>query len=80
MKSTKLRETLNSELRDKQRTNRSKRIYSVNLPETFEELYYGQFRNDFRSFSAFVREMMVRGLELSDMEHDHLSDQDYEVN
>lgn len=70
----------NPVLRDTQRTQRTKRLYTVNLSESIEELYFDQFRNAFKSFSAFIREMIARGLDTFDLQNDHLSDQDCEVN
>ena len=44
------------------RLQRLGRSYSLNLPDELNEIYNDQFLREYRSFSAFIRCMVDRGL------------------
>ena len=49
--------------RDRQDKEHQFRIHSINLPDDIEHIYRGEFIQDYRSLSAFVRDMIQLGIE-----------------
>ena len=61
---------MNPDIPETLRPQRLSRVFSVNIPDTFEEIYLQQYLQKFRSFSGFIRAMVTKGLRTDGVEID----------